>query len=308
MSFDNLARSIVLGVAGNKHVTNFALKHGMNLVAHRFVAGEKLEEAIQVIKQLNAKKICATLDHLGESVLNEGEAVKAAKEYHEILEAINRSQVDSNVSLKLTQMGLDVDVNLCKKNVERIVSKAKAFNNFVRIDMEDSQYVDATIDLFSCLVEKYPENVGLVLQSYLYRTTGDMEKLAKYKPNYRFVKGAYKEPKEVAFPHKSDVDKNLIKIIEMHLAAGGYTAIASHDENIIEAVIKYTEDNNIPSNQFEFQMLYGICTGLQEKLAKEGYKVRCYVPYGSDWYPYFSRRLAERPANIAFVLKNIFKH
>lgn len=308
MSFDTVARSVILGVAGNRLVSNFVTKYGLSLGASRFVAGQTLEEAIEAVKQLNGKGICATLDHLGESVVDESEAKAAAKDYLDILNAIHQSGIDSNVSLKLTQMGLDIDEDLCKQNVEGIVQQARKLNNFVRIDMEDSAHVDATIEIFKYLKEKYPENVGLVLQSYLYRTVQDMKDLAYLRPNYRFVKGAYKEPKEVAYPNKKDVDENLKRIIEMHLDAGNYTAVASHDEKIIDHTIAYVQKNNIPRTQFEFQMLYGISQGLQERLAREGYRVRCYVPYGKDWYPYFTRRLAERPANVAFILKNLFKH
>jgi len=225
-----------------------------------------------------------------------------------MLDAIDRTGVDCNVSLKLTQMGLDIDQEFCKENVEQIIRKASEKNNFVRIDIEDSPRIDATIEIFKYLKEKYPDNIGLVLQSYLYRTVKDMKNLAYLKPNYRFVKGAYKEPKEVAYPQKQDVDENLKQIIGIHLKEGNYTAVASHDENIISFTKDFVKKNNIPKTQYEFQMLYGICQGLQEQLAQEGYKVRIYVPYGKDWYPYFSRRLAERPANIMFIMKNMFKH
>jgi len=308
MELNNLARSVVLGVSNNTVVHNFATKYGLSLGAGRFVAGETLETAIEAVKTLNSKGIAATLDHLGESVTSKKLAIEASQECLYMLDAIDRTGVDCNVSLKLTQMGLDIDQEFCKENVEQIIRKASEKNNFVRIDIEDSPRIDATIEIFKYLKEKYPDNIGLVLQSYLYRTVKDMKNLAYLKPNYRFVKGAYKEPKEVAYPQKQDVDENLKQIIGIHLKEGNYTAVASHDENIISFTKDFVKKNNIPKTQYEFQMLYGICQGLQEQLAQEGYKVRIYVPYGKDWYPYFSRRLAERPANIMFIMKNMFKH
>lgn len=303
----NVARKIVLTVAENKLVTNFVNKYGLTLGARRFVAGEKLADAINAVKQLNAKGICATLDNLGESCYEAKTATEGTMEAIRILETINESGVDSNLSVKLTQLGLEIDHKFCLSNMMEIVGKANQLNNFVRIDMEDSSKVDATIAIFRALKEKYPNNVGLALQSYLYRTVKDMDSLADLKPSYRLMKGAYKEPKEVAFPKKKDVDDNLVLIIKKHLDAGFYTAIASHDENIIDISKDYIAKKKIPTSQYEFQMLYGICSNLQEKLVKEGHKVRCYVPYGTDWYPYFSRRLAERPANIVFILKNLLK-
>lgn len=303
----NLARKIVLTVAGNKLITNFANQYGLSLGARRFVAGETLEEALDAVKKLNEKGICATLDNLGESCHDAKVAREGTKEAIKILEAINDTKVDSNISVKLTQLGLDIDHKFCLDNLMEIVGKANELNNFVRIDMEDSTKVDATIEIFRALKEKYPQNVGLALQAYLYRTEKDMDNLADLKPSYRLMKGAYNEPAHVAFPKKKDVDDNFMKLIKKHLDAGFYTAIASHDENIINQSIKYIEEKNIQKNQYEFQMLYGICSGLQEKLAQDGHKVRCYVPYGTDWYPYFSRRLAERPANILFIMKNLLK-
>ncbi len=308
MELNNLARSVVLGVSNNTVVHSFATKYGLSLGAGRFVAGETLETAIEAVKTLNSKGISATLDHLGESVPSKKLAAGASQECLYLIDAIERTGVDCNASLKLTQMGLDIDQEFCKENVEQIVQRASEKNNFVRIDIEDSPRIDATIEIFKYLKEKYPDNVGLALQSYLYRTLEDMKRLAYLKPNYRFVKGAYKEPKEVAYPQKQDVDENLKRIIGIHLKEGNYTAVASHDENIINFTKDFVKKNNIPKTQYEFQMLYGICQGLQEQLAQEGYKVRIYVPYGKDWYPYFSRRLAERPANIMFIMKNMFKH
>ena len=303
----NAARKIILTVAGNRLVTSFVNKYGLALGASRFVAGENLEDTIKAVKQLNAKGISATLDHLGESCCDEKVSIEGTKEAIRILEAINESGVDSTLSVKLTQLGLDIGYDFCLGNMTEIIGKANELDNFVEIDMEDSSKVDVTIGIFRALKEKYPKNVGLALQAYLYRTENDMDNLADLKTSYRLMKGAYKEPKEVAYPIKKDVDDNFVKIIKKHLDAGFYTAVASHDENIINITKAYIKEKNIPETQYEFQMLYGICSSLQEQLVREGHKVRCYVPYGTDWYPYFSRRLAERPANVLFILKNLFK-
>jgi len=303
----NITRKLVLTVADNKLVTSFVNKYGLALGASRFVAGENLEDTVEAVKKLNDKGIYATLDNLGESCYDEKVAREGTKEAIRILETIQESGVKSTLSVKLTQLGLDIDYNFCLNNMMEIVGKANELDNFVEVDMEDSSKVDATIGIFRELKEKYPKNVGLAIQAYLYRTEKDMDNLADLKTSYRLMKGAYKEPKEVAYPLKKDVDDNLMKIIKKHLDAGFYTAIASHDENIINASKAYIKEKNIPTSQYEFQMLYGICSNLQEQLVKEGHTVRCYVPYGTDWYPYFSRRLAERPANILFILKNLIK-
>ncbi|MEW6624374.1 MAG: proline dehydrogenase family protein [Bacillota bacterium] len=303
----NLARKMVLTVAENRAITTFVNKYGLSMGARRFVAGETLHEAIQAVKLLNSKGICATLDHLGESCTDVPTAQKAVTEAIKILEAIHEHKVDSNLSVKLTQLGLVIDREFCLENMKKIVGKAQELNNFVRIDMEDSGKVEDTIAIFRNLKETFGNHVGLALQAYLYRTVNDMDNLADLQPSYRLMKGAYKEPKEIAYPKKSDVDANFLKLIKKHLDAGFYTAIATHDEKIIQASLQYIDQHKIPTSRYEFQMLYGICTSLQEHLAKEGHKVRCYVPYGTDWYPYFSRRLAERPANVLFILKNLLK-
>jgi len=303
-----LGRKIVLSVAGNKAITSFVTKHGMKMGAKRFIAGETLEQAAKMVKQLNSDGLIATLDHVGESVSTKEEAIQATEEAMSIFEIIEKYQLNSNVSVKLTQLGLKIDPEFCYENMDRIVAKAKEHNNFVRIDIEDSPVVDITIDIFKRVLEKYgKEHVGLVLQSYLYRTEKDVEELGKLGATLRIVKGAYKEPKEVAFPVKKDVDDNFNKVVAIHLKNGVHTAIASHDERIIEETKRFTKENNIPNDLFEFQMLYGIRTALQKQLVSEGYKVRVYTPYGQHWYPYFSRRIAERPANALFILKALIK-
>lgn len=305
----SISRSLVLTLAGNKVVTSFVSKYGMKLGASRFVAGESLEEAIRFVSQINQEGLVVTLDHLGESVFTKEEAIKATDEAVHIFEAIAQSGVNSNVSVKLTQLGLDIDSEFCFENMDRIAAKAKECNNFVRIDMEDTPRLEITIDIFNRLLQKYgKEHVGLVIQSYLYRAVDDVAKLGENKVNLRIVKGAYKEPADVAFPQKKDVDDNYIRLVQNHLLNGCYTAIATHDETIIHTLKQWIKEQNIASNLYEFQMLYGVRNGLQRDLVKEGYKVRVYTPYGKDWYPYFTRRIAERPANALFILKNFFRN
>lgn len=308
MAFDNLGRKVVLTLAGNRVVTNLVSKHGMRMGAKRFIAGETLEEAAMRVRELNKEGLLVTLDHVGESVSTREEAIEATEEAMRIFEVIDKYELNSNVSVKLTQLGLNIDPKLCYENMDRIVAKAKEHNNFVRIDIEDSKVVDITFDIFKRVFEKYGTNhVGLVVQSYLYRTEKDVEEFGKMGASLRIVKGAYKEPKEVAFPLKKDVDDNYNKIVALHLKNGQRTAIASHDERIIEETKRFCRNNNVSNDLFEFQMLYGIRNGLQRDLMKEGYNVRVYTPYGQHWYPYFSRRIAERPANALFILKSLFK-
>lgn len=302
-----LFRSVLLALAGNRAAESFALKYGLKLGASKFVAGETLEEALNQIKLLNSKGIVATLDHLGEGIRKLSEATAFKEEYLRLLDGIDREKVDSNASLKPTQMALALDAEACYANIRAIVARAKELNNFVRIDMEDTPYTDATIDMLRRLHAEGLTNVGTVIQAYLYRTEADIAKLTDERFNLRLVKGAYKEPKELAYPNLPDVDENFKRIIKARLDSRIYTGVATHDDKIIDWTKKYVADNQIPLDTFEFQMLYGVRMPLQEELAKEGYKVRCYVPYGRMWYPYFVRRLAERPANVMFVLKNMIK-
>jgi proline dehydrogenase len=279
-------------------------------LVQRFVSGENLQDALKVIKKLNSENIMATIDYLGENVQNEDDAIKSSSSYLEILEKIKEENVNSNVSIKLTQMGLDIGEDFCYQNVKRIVKKANEIKNFVRIDMESSLYTQKTINIYKKLREEFPENVGIVLQAYLYRTEKDLIELFKNSfLNVRICKGAYKEPKSIAFPKKKDVDENFKKILKICFENIDrvYPAIATHDEKIIEWACSYVNENKIPIEKFEFQMLYGIRYDLQTKLSQKGYRVRVYVPFGKEWYPYFMRRLGERPANLLFILKNLFK-
>lgn len=298
-----LMRSVFLSLAKNRTLNKAAKKYGLRFGASRFIAGQTLDEALKQIRILNQTGILAVMDHLGEFISTREEALEATLQCIETLDGIHRERVTSHLSVKMTQLGMDLDKSFCIDNMEKILTKAKEYGIFVRIDMEDSQRCQITIDMFMKLRAKF-DNVGLVLQAYLYRTEQDVKDL---RANLRLVKGAYKEPKEVAFPLKSDVDKNLINLIEIQMLNGDYVAVASHDLKVINHAKEFAETQQIPRNKFEFQMLYGLCTDLQKQLVKEGYTVRVYVPYGTDWYGYYTRRLAERPANVLFLLKNLFK-
>jgi proline dehydrogenase len=303
---EQLMRDFFLFLSKNKTLTKLAKKYGLRFGASRFVAGETIEQAVEVIKQLNKKGLAVTVDYLGEFVDNEKEANEMANHCIEAIEAIGREKLNSQLSLKMTSMGLDISDELVMRNMRRILDTAKQHGVFVTIDMEDYSRCQKTLDIFKQLKTEY-DNVGTVLQAYLYRTVSDIEDLKDYHPNLRLVKGAYKESPEVAFPDKKDVDENFKKIIKMHLLNGNYTAVATHDDAIIEYTKQLVKEYNIPNSQFEFQMLYGIRPERQEQLAREGYTMRVYVPYGTDWYGYFMRRLAERPANVAFVLKGVLR-
>ena len=270
----------------------------------RFVAGVELNEALGNVQKLNSAGLTATLDYLGESVHTAAEAGAAAAQYIALLHGIERIGAQCNASLKLTQMGLDVDRALCVRNVERILAQAAAFNNFVRIDMEGSGYTQATLDIFNELYGRY-KNVGIVIQAYLYRSEADIRALNKLGARVRLCKGAYNEPASVAFPAKADTDNNYVKLMQMLLSEGNYPGIATHDERMIEATRSYAAKQGIAPDRFEFQMLYGIRRDLQEQLVREGYRMRVYVPYGEEWYPYMVRRMVERPANLLFVLKGL---
>ncbi len=280
--------------------------------ARRFIAGERLEEAIAVVRELNSKNILATLDHLGENTTNEREAMAAADEYLTILDTIAQTKVQSEVSLKLTQMGLDISFKLCLQNMRRILERARAHNNFVCLDMESSAYTDRTLDIYERLRRDGFDNVGVVIQSYLRRSARDLERVIEWGAKVRLCKGAYQEPASIAFPSKRDVDAHYLKLLEMLFSPraqekGVYPAIATHDEKIICWAIDYVQQRKISKDRFEFQMLYGIRRDLQLKLAQQGYRMRVYVSYGTHWYPYFMRRLAERPANLLFLVRNLVK-
>jgi len=279
----------------------------LTFLAKRFVAGETMDKAIIAVKKLNDKKIKCTLDILGEDVTNKNEAESLANGYIALLEEIKKNKLDSHVSLKLTMMGLKVDKDFCLKNTERIVKKAKELKNFVRVDMEGSDVTQVTLDIFYALYKKYPENVGIVLQAYLFRTEKDVQDVLKKKARLRLCKGAYKEPAEIVYKKMDDIRINFLKLSKMLLDKGNYPAIATHDKVLIGQVLDYIKEKKIKKDKYEFQMLYGIQRALQEKLAAEGHNVRIYVPYGTAWLKYTYRRLREKKENVFFVMRHFFQ-
>ena len=304
-----MLRQTFLSMSNSSELENIALHNGMaRRFALRFVAGETLDQAAKAIAELNKKGVTATFDHLGENVNTADEAIASADAYIEVLDKIERTGIKSNVSLKLTQMGLDVDEELCYRNVSRVCERARELNNFVRLDMESSAYTDRTLDMFRRLWhESRYRNVGVVLQAYLYRTEEDVREMNSLGARVRLCKGAYNEPAEVAFPKKADVDANYAKLAALLLTQGTYPGIATHDSRLIEYTKRFAAKRGIDRSKFEFQMLYGVRRELQVELAQQGYNMRVYVPYGREWYPYFMRRLAERPANVMFVLGNLVR-
>lgn len=318
-----MMRSFFIYLSKAARVQNFITsQHLAWQAASRFIAGTSLEDAMRVVQELNDKGINATLDHLGEHTSAPEEAQQAADDVLATLDALGaNSNARANVSIKLTQIGLGLDENLCAENLERILSRAKQNNAFIRVDIEDTPYTDKTINLYSLMREKGYANAGVAVQSYLYRAEADMRKLLEDKTPIRLVKGAYQEPPNKAFPHKADVDANydlLSKILidaalenQSKLSEDGRVppipAIATHDEKRVAFAKRYADRVGLPKDGLEFQMLYGIRRDLQEELAKEGYPVRVYVPFGTHWYPYFMRRLAERPANIWFFVKSFLR-
>ena len=272
----------------------------------RFVAGETLEDALAVARKLNAEGISVTLDHLGESVSTLEEAAEARDVYLRTLNALHGNGIEGNVSLKLTQFGLDLCAEQCLANVEILVRVAAEIGSFVRVDMESSDYTDRTLDLVHTLHARHGA-VGVVIQSYLYRSQADVERLCGAKIRVRLCKGAYLEPAAVAFPRKSDVDRSYLELTRYLLQHGVYPALATHDDAVIRQVCRFVADRQIPLDSFEFQMLYGIRRDVQRRLVAGGYRVRLYVPFGKAWYPYYMRRLAERPANVFFMLRNLFR-
>ncbi|MED4571570.1 proline dehydrogenase family protein [Brevibacillus agri] len=301
-----LLRNTFQSLAKNKTANQLAKKYGLRFGAGRFVAGDSIEGAIQSVKKLNEEKMVAMLNYLGEYVTSETAATEATENCLRTLDAIHQSGIRSNLSVKLTSLGMDISTEVCMSNVTRILERAEQYGNFVRLEMEDYSHCQPTLDLYREMRKRF-DNVGTVIQAYLYRSEKDIADLNQWKANVRLVKGAYKEPAEVAYPDKQDVDANYLKIIKMHLLNGNYAGIATHDDAVVEQILPFIREHGITNTQFEFQMLYGIRTDLQKRLANEGYTVRVYVPYGIDWFGYFMRRLAERPANVWFVLKNLFK-
>ena len=304
-----LTRSALIWLSRQEGLKDFATRfRTFKKLTTRFVAGETIDEVIPFIRELNSEGSSASFDHLNESVASAAEAEGEVQEYLHILEKIVETGIKSNISIKLTQFGLGLDPELAYQNARRVVVEAQKQGIFVRIDMEDSNVTQITLDIFKRLRSEFGLNdVGIVLQSYLRRTYADTEALLQIPARIRICKGAYNEPEEVAFPDKHDVDANYVKVMKLLLTSGVYHGIATHDPKMIAATIDFVRREGIGKDQFEFQMLYGIRRDLQRQLAHDGYNVRVYVPYGKHWYPYFMRRLAERPANIWFVVKNLFK-
>jgi proline dehydrogenase len=304
-----VTRSALIYLSRQEGLKDFAARfRPFKKLTTRFVAGENIDEAISAIRELNSDGCSASFDHLNESVANPSEAETEVKEYLRILTRIDDTGINSNVSIKLTQFGLELDSELAYKNARAVVAEAARRGNFVRVDMEASNVTQKTIDIFKRLRAEFDLNdVGIVLQSYLRRTYDDAEQLLKLPARIRICKGAYNEPPDVAFPDKKDTDANYVRVMQLLLSSGVYHGIATHDPKMIEATIKFAQSQGIGKESFEFQMLFGVRRDLQRQLARDGYNMRVYVPYGKHWYPYFMRRLAERPANIWFVLKNLLK-
>ena len=304
-----LTRSALIYLSRQEGLKEFATRFRLfKKLTARFIAGENIDEAVAAIKDVNARGCTATFDHLNESVSSTAETEAEVREYLDVLAQIDESGIDSNVSIKLTQFGLEIDPELAYRNARRVVEDAVRRRNFVRVDMEGSNVTQSTIDVFKRLRDEFGLNdVGVALQSYLYRTMDDARALLKIPARIRICKGAYNEPPGVAYPDKKDVDDNYVRVMQLLLSSGLYHGIATHDPKMIDAAVDFAQREGIGKDAFEFQMLYGIRRDLQEQLARDGYRMRVYVPYGKHWYPYFMRRLAERPANIWFVMKNMFK-
>ena len=306
-----MLRGPLLYLSNNRPIRHTAENFSLaQRAARRFVAGATSDEAVATVRNLNAQGLLTTLDHLGESVTEEGHARHMEQAYLDILGRIATAQIKSNVSLKLTQFGIDVSESLAYELVRSVVQRAALTGNFVRIDMENHPYTDRTLDIYRRLRAEGLDNVGVVIQSYLYRSQDDILSLIPLGARVRLCKGAYLEPPEVAFPAKMDVDANYVALAKLLLgpeaaATGVYPAFATHDVKMIDAVKACAEAQGIARDKFEFQMLYGVRRDLQRDLAGQGYTVRIYVPYGTEWYPYFMRRLAERPANVVFILRNV---
>ena len=304
-----MLRSAFLYLSNQQQIFNFVRNNRLaKRFASRFVAGETLDSALAAVRALNAKGISASLDLLGESVTNENEARQAGREYLRILDRLHEEKLDGNVSMKLTAMGLDISEDLCVAVTQNVLERAQRYGTFVRLDMEGSAYTERTLRIFEDrLYPSYKENVGIVLQSYLYRTMQDVQRANQLRCRVRICKGAYQEPASVAYPEKKDVDGNYIRCMHALMLDGNYPGIATHDEALITEAKRFAKEKGIPTDRYEFQMLYGVRRDLQERLVREGYRMRVYVPFGTQWYPYLMRRLAERPANLAFITGSVFR-
>jgi proline dehydrogenase len=300
-------RKGILAAAGSPRVQRVVRRHGMRLGAGRFVAGETLDDCILALRGLNERGLHANTTLLGEGVRDESQTAAVVAAYEEVMSRLVAEGLRANVALKLTHLGLELDEDLAYRNVRRLVEHARDLDTFVRIDMEQSACVDATLRIYRRLREDGLDSVGTVLQAYLYRSPKDLAELLPLRPNLRLVKGAYLEPVEIAYPRKADVDAAYVELLEASLAGGGYTAVATHDERLIEHAIRFAEERGIGRDRFELQMLYGVRPRLQLDLAARGYRVLVATPYGPEWYPYLMRRLGERPANALFLLRNLLR-
>ncbi|MED1470191.1 proline dehydrogenase family protein [Bacillus salipaludis] len=298
-----MLRDFFIGLSQNQFLNSAAKKYGLKMGAQSVVAGTNIPEVIKSIKELNAHGISCTVDNLGEFVFKKEEATEAKDQILQVIEAIHENKVDAHISLKPTQLGLDIEYDFCLNNLREIVHRANEYGIFINFDMEDYGHLQPSFDLLDELSREY-DNVGTVIQAYFYNAQENLEKYKNYR--LRIVKGAYKEPEEYAYQDKKDIDNNFIKLIEWHLLNGKFTSIATHDHRVINHVKEFVKKNDIPNDKFEFQMLYGFRKDLQLKLASEGYNFCTYVPFGNDWYGYFMRRLAERPQNLNLVAKQVF--
>lgn len=296
-----------MALARSSTLQKLAHKYGLRVGAQRFVAGSQLDDAIAVVSQLRASSLLSAINLLGENVPTAAAAQEATDDYVQLINRLAGRSHQAYVSVKPSQLGLAVDYDLCRTNLGRLLDTARPHNIFIRLDMEDSPTIDDTLELYKHFRQTGYNQIGIVIQAYLYRSAADLDALAPLKPNVRLVKGAYDEPADLAYPDKEDVDRNLKALIEQCLDAQMYVAVASHDEAILDFTRAWTTNNHIDRQQFELQMLYGIRPELQEQLARQSYQVRVYVPYGPDWYAYFMRRLAERPENLRFVLRHLFR-
>ncbi len=304
-----MLRQTFLYLSNQPKIFHFVRHNGFaQKFASRFVAGETVDDALAAVQALNRKRITASLDLLGESVHNEAEARVNEREYLCMLDRIQQRKLDANVSVKLTAMGLDISEELCVEILHDLLTRARDYRTFVRLDMEGSDYTERTLRIFEDrLYPTYPENVGIVLQSYLYRTEADVDRAIMLHCRVRLCKGAYQEPPTIAYPDKKDVDANFVRCMRKLMLHGNYPGIATHDEAIIAEAKRFAKERDISADRFEFQMLYGVRRDLQERLVREGYRMRVYVPFGTQWYPYLMRRLAERPANVAFITGNVMR-
>ena len=302
-----MLRDFVFWLSTKKNVTDAIARRGMRYgFARRFVAGETLDEAIEAARACNNAGMLVSLDYLGENCATTSDAQRARDAYLEVFERIHKENLHANVSCKLSQLGLDLNVDFCQGLVVSIVELAARYENFLRVDMEGSPYTQRTLDVVKNVRSRNPA-IGTVIQSYLYRSETDVQDLLACGCRIRLCKGAYKEQPDVAYPRKSDTDFNYIRLMKILLPSGFYHGIATHDPRMIAETIRWAAAQKISKDDFEFQMLYGVRTDLQRMLVKDGYRLRVYIPYGNDWFPYFMRRLAERPANLGFMLRNFFR-